>query len=84
MSGFHYLARQDNGWNGAIGDIEISVSGQADEFGAPVAKAKLKKTKAAQNIRCDRVKGQYIRIRALSEVNGGPWASMAEFGVIGK
>jgi arylsulfatase A-like enzyme len=84
INGFRCLARQDNGWNGAIGDIEISVSGQADEFGVPVAKAKLKKTKAAQNIRCDRVKGQYVRIRALSEVNGGPWASMAEFGVIGK
>jgi hypothetical protein len=30
------------------------------------------------------VKGRFIRIRALSEINAGPWASLAEFGVKGK
>src|SRR5207237_419939 len=27
--------------------------------------------------------GRYIRLRALSEVNGGPWTSMAELNVVG-
>ena len=84
IRGFRYLSRQDAGWNGAIKEIEITVSNEADEFGKPVAKAALKKIRSPQDINCDRVEGRYIRIRALSEVNGGPWASIAEFGVIGK
>jgi hypothetical protein len=27
--------------------------------------------------------GQYVRLRALSEVNGYPWTSMAELNVLG-
>jgi hypothetical protein len=84
IKGFRYLARQDTGWNGAIKEIEITVSDNADVFGKPAAKATLNKIRTPQDIKCDPAKGRYIRIRALSEINGGPWASIAEFGVIGK
>jgi hypothetical protein len=29
------------------------------------------------------VKGQYIRLRALSEINGNPWTAAAEINVLG-
>jgi hypothetical protein len=84
ISGFRYLARQDGGWNGAIAKCEFAVSNSADEFGEPVAQATFKKTKFSQEVKCDPVKGRYVLIRVLSEVNNGPWASIAELGVVGK
>lgn len=84
IRGFRYLARQDNGWNGAIKDCEFCVSDKPDQFGPPVAKATFQKTRKAQAVSCPPVRGRYVRLRALSEVNGGPWASVAELGVVGQ
>ncbi len=83
VRGFRYLARQDAGWNGAVAQCDFSVGTTPDAFGTPVAEATFKKLKPAQEVLCDPVKGRYIRLRVLSEVNGGPWASIAELGVIG-
>ena len=84
IRGFRYLARQDDGWNGAIKEIEIAISNDAGKFGKAAVKTTLKKTKSPQDIKCEPAKGRFIRIRAHSEINGGPWASIAEFGVMGK
>jgi len=84
VRGFRVLPRQIGGWNGAIKECEFFVSNDPERFGNPVVKAVLKKVKTAQDVPCTPVKGRYILLRALSEVNGGPWASMAEFGVLGK
>lgn len=84
INGFRYLARQDGGWNGAILACEISVSDSSDKFGKPAVTAKFKKTRQSQEVKCDTLTGRYVKLRILSEVNGGPWASIAEFGVIGK
>lgn len=83
IRGFYYLARQDAGWNGAVARCEFSVSSTPEEFRAPVAAATFRKSKKAQQATCDPVKGRYVRVRILSEVSGGPWASIAELGVIG-
>ncbi len=84
LRGLRYLARQDDGWNGAIRDIEIAVSDAPDAFGEPVAKTALSKTREPQSIVFEPTVGRYVRIRALSEVNDGPWASAAEFGLVGE
>jgi arylsulfatase A-like enzyme len=84
IDGFRYLARQDNGWNGAIKDCEFFVSKTPDGFDQPVAKASFKKIRKAQEVKCEPAPGRYVLLRALSEVNGGAWASVAELGVIGK
>jgi arylsulfatase A-like enzyme len=84
IRGFRYLARQDNGWNGTIKDCEFLVSKVPDQFDRPVAQATFKKTREAQEVKCNPVQGRYVLLRALSEVNGGPWASVAELGVVGK
>ncbi len=84
IRGFRYMARQDGGWNGTFARCEFSVSDSPDEFAEPVAQATLKKTKEAQNVACKPVAGQYVLVRVLSEVNGNPWASAAEIGVLGE
>ncbi len=84
VSAVRYLARQDNGWNGTIKKCEVFVCPDEDSFGKPLAVVELKKTKKPQEITFDPVRGRFVKIRALSEINGGPWASAAEIGVVGK
>ncbi len=84
IRGFVYLGRQDAGWNGAVKDVEFSVSATTDSFGPPVAKTSLAKTKEPQLIKCPETTGRYVLMRALSEQSGGDLASMAELGVVGE
>ncbi len=84
IRGLRYLARQDASWNGTVKNCEFCVSSDPDTFDAKAASATLRKTKEAQEIRCEPVRGRYVLFRALSEVNGGPWASAAEIGVVGQ
>jgi arylsulfatase A-like enzyme len=84
VRGIRYLARQDGGWNGAVKACELLVSDKADAFAGPAIKRELAKSKKAQEVVFPPVRGRYIMLRALSEVSGNPWASVAEFGVIGE
>ncbi len=84
IRGFRYLARQDGGWNGAFAETEFFVSESPDDFGDAVAKAMFQKNRTAQQADCEQpVRGRFVRVLALSEVNGKPWGSAAEIGVIG-
>jgi arylsulfatase A-like enzyme len=84
VRGFRYLARQDNGWNGAFAETEFCVSESLHTFGNPVVRATFKKVRAAQSADCDKpVRGRYVRIRVLSEVNGNAWGSAADIAIIG-
>ncbi len=84
VRGFRYLARQDGSWNGALGRCAFFVSRTPDRFAKPVAEVTFRKTREPQEVPCDPVRGRYVRIVIHSEVNGGPWASIAELGVIGE
>jgi len=84
IRGFRYLARQDVGWNGAVAKCEFFVSDSPNEFGSAVATPEFTKSKKSQETACEPVKGRYVLLRVLSEVNGGPWASVAELGVVGE
>jgi hypothetical protein len=84
IRGFRYLARQDGGWNGAFAKTDFSVSEDVEGFGEPVIEATFSKSSQAQAVDCETpVRGRYVRIRVLSEVNGQPWGSAAELGVVG-
>ena len=85
VSGVRYLVRQDGGWNGAFADVEVYISNDAEKFDSkPNAVGKFKKDKKPQSINFEKSKeGRYLKIKILSEVNGGTWASAAEIGVIG-
>lgn len=84
VTGVRYLARQDGGWNGALADCEFQLSRSLDEFKVTVGKTRFRKSKLSQEIRWPASTGRFLRVRILSEVNGGPWASIAELGVIGE
>lgn len=84
IRGFVYLGRQDNGWNGAIKDVEFAISSSSDTFGEPIIKTKLAKKKAPQTVECPPARGRYVLMRARSEHGGGQFASCAELGVIGE
>ena len=84
ISGFRYLARQDGGWNGAFAKTEFSISDDADSFDTePLLQTVFNRLQKAQSADLKNpVKGRYVRIRVLSEINGQPWASAAEIGFI--
>jgi arylsulfatase A-like enzyme len=84
IRGFVYLARQDNSWNGTVRDIEFAVSSAPDNFGDPILKTQLKKTKTPQHVQCPETKGRYVLLRVLSEISGNDFASAAEFGILGE
>ncbi len=81
--GFRYLARQDGGWNGTFANTEFSISDTPDSFPSSQLNATFKKTNLVQSADLKTpVLGRFIKIKILSEVNQGPWASAAELGVI--
>ena len=82
ISGFTYLPRPGGG-NGTIKQYECFVSDKEKEFGTPVVKGTISKTNAESRIEFPgKVNGRYLRLRALSEVAGNPWTSVAELGII--
>ncbi|HID21447.1 MAG TPA: discoidin domain-containing protein [Planctomycetaceae bacterium] len=83
IRGFCYQARQDESGNGTIPDRAFYVSNDRDTFETPALKATFRKTKEPPKETCEPVRGRYVLPRALSKVNGRPWVSIAELGVIG-
>jgi hypothetical protein len=84
IRGFRYLARQDTGWNGTFAKTEFCVSNSPDRFGKPIVRATFNKVRTPQAADCAKpVRGRYVLVRVLSEVNGNPWASAAQIGVVG-
>ncbi len=85
VSGFHYLARQDGGWNGAFAETEFYVSDSPTEFEQPATRITFAKSRNPQPARlATSLAGRYVKVRILSEVNGKDWASAADIGVTGK
>lgn len=83
ITGIRYLARQDAGWNGALAKCDVTVSDSAEAWPEKHHSVEFRKTREAQEARFE-AQGRYLRLRIRSEVNGGPWASIAELGVIGR
>ena len=83
ISKFTYLPRQD-GENGRIKDFKLYITTDTLDWGSPVFTGQFTNTGAPQTIVPDTVRpGMYFRLLALSEVNGNPWASAAEFSMTG-
>lgn len=79
-----YLARQDGSWNGTFRDCEVTVSPDLNFPEQPTARISFSKTREAQEATIPPTKGRYVRLRILSEVSNGPWASAAEIGFVGE
>lgn len=83
VSQFVYQSRQD-GQNGRVKNFEIYLSFDKDNWGEPDYVGTFENSSAPQTIVfTEPVKGRYMRLKALSEVNGGAWTSVAELSVIG-
>jgi len=97
LSAFQYLPRQDGSACGWIKDYEFYVSTDGVNWGTPVASGTFDYTgynvqcpgpgagvPSARQIAFQKTTGQFIRLRALSEMNGNPWTSAAEVAVLGE
>ena len=83
LNGFVYVPRQDGSSHGWIGQYEFYVSTDGVNWGSPVATGTFANTATAKQVSFAPKTGQYVRLRALSEVNGLPYTSMAELYVQG-
>ncbi len=81
IKGFTYLPRPE-GENGDIKDYEFYVSDDGKEFGKPVAKGSFDSSKGRKTVSFDARMCGYVKLKALSEVNGAAWSSAAEITVI--
>ncbi len=82
IKGIRYLARQDTGWNGAVKAYELYVSDSPQTVDRLVLKSEFKKTKKPQEASFTPVTARYVRIKVISEVNDGPWASISEIAMV--
>jgi hypothetical protein len=82
IKGFTYLPRQDESENGTIKDYEFFVSNDSASFGEPVAKGTFPNNKDKKTVTFNAVSCRFIKLKALSEANDGPWTSAAEIGVV--
>jgi hypothetical protein len=79
ISGFAYLPRVVGGSNGTIKDFELFVGNNPKDFGRPVIRGAFEKSNAENIVKLSApANGRYVKLRALSEVNGRPWTSIAE------
>ena len=94
LTAFQYLARQDGCANGWIKQYAFYVSTDGVNWGSPVASGSFNYghlstgcpgagTPSAMQVAFPPTTGQYVRLQALSEVNGNPWTAAAEINVLG-
>ncbi len=82
ITGFRYLPRQDGRPNGRISQYNFYVSTDGVTWGNAAASGTLQNTAAEQEVDFAAKTGRYVRLQAISEVSGLPFASMAELGVL--
>ena len=83
LNGLRYLPRQDGSSNGTIARYEFYVSADGVNWGTAVATGTFANSSALKSVSFAAKAGRYVRLRALSEVNGNPWTSAAEINVTG-
>jgi methionine-rich copper-binding protein CopC len=82
ISGFRYLPRTDGEDNGRVKHWEFYVSMDGTNWGSAVATGIFVNDALEKEVFFPQKTGQYVRMRALSEVNNNPWTSMAEITVL--
>ena len=83
IGGVKLLPRQDGNQNGWIAECELYVSADGRSWGQPVARTKLPAIRNEQEVKFAKaVTTRFVKLRALSGHADGPWASLAEIGLI--
>ena len=88
ISSFRYLPRQELPGqsafiNGRIRKYEFYISNDGVNWGGAVANGVFANDTSEKEVLFTTTTGQFIRLKALSEVNGNPWTSAAEINVKG-
>ncbi|MFO1491425.1 MAG: discoidin domain-containing protein [Kiritimatiellia bacterium] len=81
LAGVKYTPRPDLA-NGRIAKFEIRTSADGVTWSEPVASGTWPDGAKPQTVRFPETSARHIRLTALSEVNGGPWAAVAELDVV--
>jgi hypothetical protein len=82
VDGVAYLPRQDGQTQGTIAQYAVDVSRDGSTWPPPVAEGTWHwETPKEQYARFPATEGRYVRLRALTEVSGGPWTAAAEVGI---
>jgi lysophospholipase L1-like esterase len=81
---FHYLPRQDGEASGTIKQYEFYVSDDGLHWGRAVATGSFTSNTAEKVVAIPPTVGKFVRLRALSEINGNPWTSIAELKLEGR
>ncbi len=81
VNGFIYLPRQDGSPNGTIAHYQFFVSVDGSTWGTPVSDATFPANTSQKIASFSPATGRYVRLVALSEINGNPWTSAAEINV---
>jgi hypothetical protein len=82
ISGFAYLPRQDASDHGVIKDYEFYLSDDGKKFNQPVKKGKFQPGKEEKIETFQPKKCRFIKLKAISEINGLSWTSAAEIRVL--
>ncbi|MEO5715680.1 MAG: Ig-like domain-containing protein [Luteolibacter sp.] len=82
INGFRYLPRQDGPTVGNISQYEFYVSADGTNWGSPVATGTLANTKAEKEIIFTPKTGRFVRLRELTEANGGTECNLAELNLL--
>ncbi|MHC5108347.1 MAG: sulfatase-like hydrolase/transferase [Planctomycetota bacterium] len=84
IQGFRYLPRTDGGVNGAIYEFEFFVSDDPDQLGSPVVANRFARATYVQEVLFAPTTGRYVALRSLSEIQGKPFACVAELTLLGR
>jgi len=84
ITGFSYLPRQDGWTHGNINAYEFYVSTDGLTWNAPTASGNFSTGALAKQVSSTAKVGRFVRLRALSEVEGQAWTSIAELNVLGR
>ncbi|MGY0232244.1 discoidin domain-containing protein [Longispora urticae] len=82
VTNLYYLPRQNQA-NGRIANYEVYVSTDGTTWGTAVATGTFTNNTTEQAVNFAARTGRYVKLRALTEVNGNPWTSVAEINIAG-
>ena len=82
VEGARFLPRQDADENGAIAQYEFYTSEDPADWGSPAASGTFDSSRDAKLVSFSVRNARYIRLVALSEINGGAWTSLAELDLV--
>jgi hypothetical protein len=83
VNGFRYLPRQDGSANGTIAQYRFETSMDNATWTTLTSGTLASNTSQKDVITQTSQQAKYVRLVALSEINGGPWTSVAELNIYG-